>query len=99
LSWSSHIKGCLDGHLVGSYRHGLAEEQCLQLYGLLHEHIHGFQAQMLQAVAGAKHKEQLLVGVWRAFADLWDDAVQVCLDHVLEHMQCCNESQDSLGVV
>lgn len=57
--------------------HGLSEEQCLSLYGLLHRHTAGFQAEAAALAAGAARREQLLAGIWRAFAQLWDDTVAV----------------------
>ncbi|KIY95183.1 hypothetical protein MNEG_12779 [Monoraphidium neglectum] len=57
-------------------RHGLDERQCLALYGLLQRHTAGFQSEAAALVAGAAHREQLLAGLWRTFAQLWDDSVQ-----------------------
>jgi len=56
--------------------HGLSAETCLGLYGLLHRHTAGFQSEAARLVSGALHREQLLAGLWRAFAQLWDDTVQ-----------------------
>jgi hypothetical protein len=57
--------------------HGLCEEAALALYGLLHRHCAGFQAEAAALTAGAVRRGQLLAAVWAAFAQLWDDAVGV----------------------
>lgn len=58
-------------------RHGLEEKQALLLYGCMHRHCIAFQQEVGEACQGAKFKEQLLVNVWRAYAQLWDETVQV----------------------
>jgi hypothetical protein len=59
------------------HKHKLPEQQILQLYGLLHRHSTGFQQEVQAALAGAAHTEQLLASIWTAFAQLWDECVQV----------------------
>lgn len=59
------------------HKHRLPEAQILCLYGLLHRHCTGFQQEVAQALAGAQDAEQLLASVWVAFAQLWDECVQV----------------------
>lgn len=59
------------------HKHKLPEQQILQLYGLLHRHSTGFQQEVQDALAGAAHTEQLLASIWTAFAQLWDECVQV----------------------
>lgn len=59
------------------HKHQLQEEQMLQLYALLHKYSTGFQLAVQQVLAGAQHVEQLLASVWIAFAQLWDECVQV----------------------
>lgn len=60
-----------------THHHKLSEEACLALYGLMHRHTTGFQREAAQLLQGAAHREQLLAALWRAFAQLWDDTVQV----------------------
>lgn len=59
------------------HKHRLPEQQILQLYGLVHRHCTGFQQEVQAALAGAAHTEQLLASIWTAFAQLWDECVQV----------------------
>jgi hypothetical protein len=59
------------------HKHQLPEPQILHLYGLLHGHCTGFQQEVQEATAGAQHREQLLACIWTAFAQLWDECVQV----------------------
>lgn len=59
------------------HKHRLPEPQILHVYGLLHRHCTGFQQEVATATAGAEHREQLLAGIWTAFAQLWDECVQV----------------------
>jgi hypothetical protein len=59
------------------HKHKLPEQQILQLYGLLHRHSTGFQQEVQAALAGAAHTEQLLASIWTAYAQLWDECVQV----------------------
>jgi hypothetical protein len=59
------------------HKHKLPEQQILQLYGLLHRHSTVFQQEVQAALAGASHTEQLLASIWTAFAQLWDECVQV----------------------
>lgn len=61
------------------HKHKLPEPQILHIYGLLHRHCTGFQQEVQAALAGAEHREQLLAGIWTAFAQLWDECVQVRL--------------------
>lgn len=61
------------------HTHRLPEAQILHIYGLLHRHCTGFQQEVQAAVAGAEHREQLLACIWTAFAQLWDECVQVRL--------------------
>ncbi len=58
--------------------HGMMEGEVLALYGLLHQHALGFQTAAQQATANARHREALMPAVWQAFAQLWDETVQVC---------------------
>ena len=60
------------------HKHRLPEPQILHIYGLLHRHCTGFQEEVQVAVAGVEHREQLLASIWTAFAQLWDECVQVC---------------------
>ncbi|WIA38455.1 hypothetical protein OEZ86_001779 [Tetradesmus obliquus] len=70
------------------HKHKLPEQQILQLYGLLHRHSTGFQQEVQDALAGAAHTEQLLASIWTAFAQLWDECVQVSFQgEVLAAMQ------------
>lgn len=59
------------------HKHQLPEQQILQLYGILHRHSTGFQQDVQAALAGAQDVEQLLASIWMAFAQLWDECVQV----------------------
>jgi hypothetical protein len=59
------------------HRHKMTEPSILQLYGLLHKHCTGFQQEVQKAVQGASDVEPLLAAVWVAFAQLWDECLQV----------------------
>lgn len=59
------------------HKHRVPEPQILHIYGLLHRYCTGFQQEVEAAVAGAEHREQLLASIWTAFAQLWDECVQV----------------------
>lgn len=60
-----------------NHKHRLDEGAILQLYGLLHRHAAGFQAEAAAALAGAQQREALLASVWAGFAQLWDESAQV----------------------
>jgi hypothetical protein len=85
------------------HKHKLPEPQILHIYGLLHRHCTGFQQEVHAALTGAEHREQLLAGIWTAFAQLWDECVQVRLfccqfsrltpRHALKQRQCYSHEQ------
>jgi uncharacterized protein (DUF2141 family) len=89
------------------HTHRLPEPQILHLYGLLHRHSTGFQREVAAALDGVQHREQLLAGVWTAFAQLWDECVQVSFEGevlvAVQELQATYEAlldtQDALAAV
>lgn len=72
------------------HKHKLPEPQILHIYGLLHRHCTGFQQEVQTAMAGCEHREQLLADIWTAFAQLWDECVQVCPLLLVSLNQACS---------
>lgn len=72
------------------HKHQLPEQQILQLYGILHRHSTGFQQDVQAALAGAQHIEQLLASIWMAFAQLWNECVQVSLTAAMRQPHSSN---------
>lgn len=68
--------------VVGSRLHNRQRPVPLQVYSL------GFHQTIVEATAHALDKGDLLVAIWRAFAMLWDGALQV-----LAWLACCAYAQ------
>lgn len=82
------------------HKHRVPEPQILHIYGLLHRYCTGFQQEVEAAVAGAEHREQLLASIWTAFAQLWDECVQVSrrlrVENLLGSAQQAHSAEDMM---
>lgn len=59
-------------------RHQLPEKEVKRLYRILHIYSLGFQQVVNEVCLHAAQRQQLLMAVWKAFSQLWQDALQVC---------------------
>jgi hypothetical protein len=73
----SHTPAAAALFVVDPSRTGLSEVQLLRLYGLLHRYCLGFQQEVVEVCAGARHSQQLHTAVWHGFAQLWSESTQV----------------------
>ena len=60
------------------HQHGLSEPDTQRLYRALHIYSLGFQQVVADITARAHNRQQLLPSIWKAFSQLWEEALQVC---------------------
>lgn len=58
-------------------RHQLPDKDVARLYRILHIYSLGFHQVVGEVTLHADHRQPLLLAVWRAFSQLWQDALQV----------------------
>ena len=63
--------------------HHLPEQQVKRLYRILHVYSLGLHQMLLEVCLHAADRQKLLRAVWKAFSQLWQDALQVCLLHAV----------------
>ena len=65
-------------------RHQLPDKEVKRLYRILHIYSLGFHQVVGEVCLHAVQRQQLLLAVWKAFSQLWQDALQVSLSMLVE---------------
>lgn len=58
-------------------RHQLADKEVARLYRILHIYSLGFHQVVVEVTLHAAQRQPLLLAIWKAFSQLWQDALQV----------------------